>query len=292
MKSKLAISNSGGLSSAFMAKMCVDKYKSTHEIVITFANTGQEHENTLAFIKQCDDHFGWNTVWLEAVVGPPGVGIRHKIITFESASRNGEPFEAYIKKHGIPNAGVNQCTSRLKTEVMDSYLRSVGFVRGKNLNYDTAIGIRADEPDRISRFAKKQRLVYPLVRAGVTKQDVLRFWRNAPFTLNLPGEHYGNCVTCWKKSYRKLMTIAKEQPHRFDFFRRMEKEHRLTKCNTENGRVFFRQNKSVEDIFEMASKPFTPYQDQKPPDMEQGTFDAAFDVGSGCSESCEIGSDE
>lgn len=291
-KPKLSVSFSAGQTSALMAKLCKDKFGETHELVFAFANTGCEHENTLMFAKQCDEHFGLNLVWLEAVVGDKGVGIRHKIVNYETASRNGEPFEAYIKKYGIPNAGLPQCTSRLKTEVMESYLKTRGFKRGKKLNYDTAIGIRADEIDRISKKRKENRYVYPLVAAGITKKDVLAYWASMPFKLQLPGEHYGNCVTCWKKSYRKLMTIAVEQPHRFDFFKRMELEHRKTKCDTGNGRVFFRQNKSANDIFEMAKQPFELYKDAAPPDPHIGTWDVSLDVGSACGESCEIGADE
>ena len=291
MKPKLAISSSGGRTSEYMTKICLEMYGDTHDICVVFANTGAEHENTLDFIRKCDEHFGFGTVWLEAVVGKAGVGIRHKIVDFKSASRKGEPFERVIEKHGIPNAGVNHCTRRLKIEVIQSYLASVGFVRGKGLNYSTAIGIRADEMDRMSKCAKAERFVYPLVGMGTTKADVLKFWRSMPFDLDLPGEHYGNCVTCWKKSNRKLMTIAVEEPSRFDFFRRMEKEHAKTQCDTGSGRVFFRREMSVEDIFEMARFPFHKYTDAEPPDMEQGTFSELLDVGSSCGESCEIGAD-
>lgn len=297
MRQKLAISNSGGRTSALMTKLCLEQFRATHEIVVTFANTGLEHEATLDFIRDCDTHFGFNTVWLEAVVGGKGVGIRHKVVTYETAARNGEPFEAYIAKHGIPNHALPQCTSRLKTEVMQSYLATLGFVRGVGLNYDTAIGIRADEFDRISSRAKQHRFVYPLIKAGVTKADVLSFWKSQPFDLRLPGEHYGNCVTCWKKSFRKLMTIATEQPSRFDFFNRMEREHRKTKADRGEGRVFFRENKSCQDIFKMSLEPFEKYIDQPSvtdPQAEMFPFDpnARLDIGSSCGESCEIGADD
>ena len=35
---------------------------------LSFANTGQEHEKTLDFIHNCDTHFNFNTVWIEAVI--------------------------------------------------------------------------------------------------------------------------------------------------------------------------------------------------------------------------------
>ena len=66
MKPKLAISFSGGRTSAVMTKLCVEKFKDTHDIAIIFANTGCEHENTLDFVNKCDKHFGWGVVWIEA----------------------------------------------------------------------------------------------------------------------------------------------------------------------------------------------------------------------------------
>jgi len=40
-KPRLAISFSGGRTSAVMTKLCVDKFSNTHDIEITFAHTGQ-----------------------------------------------------------------------------------------------------------------------------------------------------------------------------------------------------------------------------------------------------------
>ena len=44
------------------------------------------------------------------------------------------------------------------------------------------------------------------------------------FDLNID-ERFGNCVTCFKKSDRHLMTIAKHDKSWFDFNRRMEKKY-------------------------------------------------------------------
>jgi len=100
---KIAVSFSGGRTSAYMTQRILREYKETHEIVVTFANTGLEHEKTLEFVHNCDKHMGFGTVWLEAVVDPrENKGTRHKVVTFETAARDGEPFEDVIKKYGIP----------------------------------------------------------------------------------------------------------------------------------------------------------------------------------------------
>jgi|TARA_R110000764_G_scaffold238676_1_gene336216 hypothetical protein len=313
MKPKLAISFSGGRTSAVMTKLCVDKFSETHDIAITFANTGCEHDNTLKFVDQCDKHFGWNVVWVEAVVNPEkGKGIRHRIVTFETASRNGKPFEDYIKKEGLPGPSNPGCTTRLKELPMNSYLkRELGWS-----GYWTAIGIRADEIDRVSEKRIEKKFVYPLVDAGWTKEDVKRECASWPFDLDLKGEHYGNCTWCWKKSLRKLMTLAKDDVWIFEFPLRMEFEHPRKYTSTTlvygNGDLYageeevvdrieeikdtkiFRNNLSTIDIVEMArTKDFEPYVDIDQLDFgfSRPNYDVFLDTGSACGESCEIGAD-
>lgn len=296
-KPKIAISFSGGRTSAVMTKLCVDKFSESHDIAIIFANTGSEHENTLKFVDQCDKHFGWNVAWIEAVVNPEkGKGIRHKVVTYETAARSDEPFEAVIEKYGIPNQGLNHCTRNLKVEPIRAYLRDeLGWIKK---DYWTAIGIRADEMDRISVRRVEIKYLYPLADAGWTKEDVKRECESWPFDLDLKGEHYGNCVWCWKKSMRKLLTLAKDDERIFDFSNRMEIEHSTTNAQVgrENEpRVFFRKNMSTVDILEMArTKKFTPYVDIDQLDFgfSQPSYDVFLDTGSSCGESCEIGADD
>lgn len=287
-KPKLAISFSGGRTSALMTKLCLEKYGDTHQIQVTFANTGCEHEATLDFVDECDRRLGFNVTWIEAVVNGKGKGITHKIMDYASASRKGEPYEAYIAKYGIPSRTHPQGTSRLKLEPMQSFLKSIGFVRGKKLNYDTAIGIRADEMDRVSSNFKEERLKYPLIDAGITKEDVIRFWRMQPFDLKIPAEHLGNCTWCWKKSDRKLLTLMVDYPEVFEFPERMEKLYSTLKVNNDRGsRTFFRGAKTVEDLRRLSKSPFEKFIDNN-----AIPFDKELDTGSACGESCEVGADE
>ena len=296
MKQRLAISFSGGRTSAVMTKMILEKYADTHEIVVTFANTGWEHPATLDFVKNCDDHFGFKTVWLEAqFTHGERVGVRHKIVTHETASRDGTPFREYIKKHGIPNMGNPACTGRLKEDVMKHFLRHGMGWPAKS--YVSAIGIRADEADRMSASAGKNRLIYPLVKAGITKQDVIATCKIWPFDLELPGEHYGNCVGCWKKSLRKLLTVAKRNPEFFAFPKAMDDEfgtHRLSPATVspDGKRKFFRKHMSTQDILDMAQGGgWAEYGDTTSSEYQTEMFKDELDIGSGCGESCEIGAD-
>ena len=290
MKPRLAISFSGGRTSAVMTKLCLEKYNATHEIVVTFANTGCEHNATLDFVRDCDLHFNFGTVWLEALVNPEkGEGIRHRIVNYETAARKGEPFRAYIEKYGMPGPSHPHCTGRLKEDVMYDYMRSIGWRRG---TYDYAIGIRADEIDRMSETAKERRLVYPLIAAGWRKQDIKRECESWPFDLRLKGEHYGNCVWCWKKSLRKLLTLARDDVSIFDFPAEMERLHERTKHIGIEPRRFFRKNLSTFSIIEMAKGNFHSYSDRDQLELFQsGSYDIDLDTDSACGESCEIGAD-
>lgn len=87
---------SGGRSSEYM-RWILGQHHDPEKIITLFANTAREDPRTLDFVKACDDQLGFRTVWLEAVVHPePNKGTTHRVVTYETASRDGEPFEAVI----------------------------------------------------------------------------------------------------------------------------------------------------------------------------------------------------
>lgn len=280
---RLFISFSGGRTSALMTKRLLDARTAGQEIAVLFANTGLENEETLRFVDKCDRLLGFNVVWVEAVVDPKsGSGTTHKVVDFLTAARNGEPFEEAVKKYGIPNKNFPHCTRETKLRPMHSYLSSIGWTKG---TYVTAVGIRADEFDRMASNAQKERLWYPLIEQGIRKEDVLEYWSRQPFDLRLR-EHWGNCETCWKKSDRKLLTIAKESPQAFGFMHRMERDFAMAGAGT-GPRVFFRNRRTAADIVGRSMlEPFDPFVDLHPRN------DPDLDVGAACGESCEIHADE
>ena len=252
----LFISFSGGETSALMTYRILTEHRDRYDsIVVLFANTGLESEETLEFVRECDSRLGFGTVWVEAVqlhaIRKAAVA---RVVTFETASRNGEPFEDMIRKYGIPNHAAPHCTRSTKLTPMISYLReNLGWKKGQ---YDTAIGIRADEAGRRSKKQEENQVVYPLLDwQPTTKIQVNRFWREQPFRLRLCG-YQGNCRTCWKKSNRKLLFLMEEDPESFLFFERMENDYGLVGPEFEKGyiegykRTFFRGNRSVKDLRE------------------------------------------
>lgn len=283
-RKRLVISFSGGKTSALMATIIKESYaRYWDEIVVTFMNTAKEHEKTLEYVDKCDRHYGLGVVWLEAVVNPViGGGTGFRIVTFGTAARDGEPFERVIEKYGLPNNQYPHCTRELKQAPLTAYLRSIGW---ETNSYNTAIGIRADELDRISpKWIEEAGAIYPLIDLDIRKEDVLAWELNQPVRLGIP-EHWGNCVTCWKKSFRKLATVAREMPEAFDFMARMEVEHKNA-GRGDGDRRFFRGRKTVPDIRTMAADPaMEPFVDGFP------FKDETLDLGSACGESCEIHTD-
>lgn len=245
----LLISFSGGKSSGVMTSLLLDKFIS-REIAVVFANTGKEREETLEFVRDCQINFGWRVVWVEAVINPEyRKGTRHKVVNFETASRNGEPFEAMIRKYGIPNMAFPHCTRELKRHSIMSYAKyELGW-----RNYETAIGIRSDEMRRINwNEAEKFQYIYPLVTDfPMNKADVNDWWLRQTFTLNL-ADYEGNCDLCWKKSDNKLRRHISEKPHLLDWWNEMEQKFanvqfdNRQKKNTPS--FFFRRNRSAQKL--------------------------------------------
>lgn len=248
MKEPLVVSFSGGQTSAFMCHFLLENYADRYEFFFVIANTGREHEESLIFADKCDKYFGLNLIWLECITNPQlGIGPRHKVVSFETASRNGEPFSAAIAKEGIPNTSRAYCTDRLKTQTIRSWMREKGFIKRR---VKTAIGMRADEPDRCKPDApvvKRFHLVYPLAHWGsFDKQDVNDFWDFMPFYLEIPAL-YGNCKTCFKKSDGKLFQIAQEQPDWFTWNIDMEK-YETVKADDGERHTWWRQKRDTRAL--------------------------------------------
>lgn len=169
------------------------------DAVVCFANTGKEDEATLRFVRDCAVNWNVPITWLEF----RDTEKQYEIVDFDSASRNGEPFEALIRKRNyLPNPVTRFCTSELKIRPIGRYLLSLGMAETKTEAENMSmIGMRADEQRRAAKIEDKSRI--PLVAAGITKEDVGDFWRAQSFDLGLPNNNgvtmNGNCDLCFLK---------------------------------------------------------------------------------------------
>jgi 3'-phosphoadenosine 5'-phosphosulfate sulfotransferase (PAPS reductase)/FAD synthetase len=211
---------SGGRTSGFMLRQILDAYngKLPDNSLIVFCNTGLEHPETLKFVERVSIEWGVDIHWLE---------YRQKKtferVSYATASRNGEPFALLIedKLNYLPNVMVRFCTVEMKIKTSDRYCATFGFLES---GYSEAIGLRADEPQRVRKIKGRDRdnaAVCPIHDAGHTLADVERFWAAQPFDLGIPS-YLGNCVGCFLKGRNKLATIARESPESLQWWAEQE----------------------------------------------------------------------
>jgi len=247
---------SSGRTSATLAKYIKSnpKYKN---VINVFLNTGKEREESLIFADRCDKEFGLNLIWLEAEINEgKGNGTSYHTVNFETASRNGEPFEAMLGKYYLPNnaSGMN-CTRELKQRPIDAYLRRNYFEHYYGYNNKKMIriiGIRADEAHRKSINAEKEGLIYPFCdEVPINSQNIRKFWSEMPFDLELK-DYEGNCDLCFKKSLKKRLTIINENPKVADWWKKMEEKH----GSEESPRFDMRTNLTIQQQIDLSKKPF------------------------------------
>lgn len=236
-----------------------------------FANTGQEHPKTLEFINRCDSEWGLGVVWLEAVQHKgERKGATHRVVTYASACTDGRLFGEMVAKYGVSNKSYPHCNRELKLNPMRSYIAEAGLS-----GHGVAIGIRADEPRRLPEISARGKRVYPMADWWpLTKQDVLEWWEDQPFDLEIE-EREGNCVWCWKKSEKKHFANIASNPEWYDVPRELERA--FSSAKPERGsQVFFRGALSTDQLFRQ---------------YDAVEFDPRYlpktDESGSCSESCE-----
>jgi len=225
------ISFSGGRSSGYMLWRILQAHGGTlpKNVVVMFANTGKEMPETLVFVDKCSKRWSVPVTWVE-YRNAEKPSDRWRVVTFETASRNGEPFASSIgAKSFLPNPVMRFCTSELKVKAMHRYLIAThGWEE-----WVSVIGIRADEPRRVARISApdkdRDERVAPLAMAGVTVHDVGAFWASQVFDLGLPNMNgktmHGNCDLCFLKGADQILSLIREKPERAIWW--MEQEKRL-----------------------------------------------------------------
>ncbi|MBD9528994.1 phosphoadenosine phosphosulfate reductase family protein [Paracoccus sp. PAR01] len=215
------IAFSGGRTSAYLLRQIIDANGGLPDrAVVTFQNTGREMPETLDFVAEVGEQWGVRVVWMEYLPDAPGF----QVVSHNSAARDGEPFEALIRKRKfLPNVMARFCTQEMKVRVAKKYLMSIGWDRWTN-----CVGLRADEPHRLNKPPPKDRWTvwHPLATAGVSRQDVAAFWQAQPFDLRLPNVGgncwLGNCDGCFLKSEAHVAAFTREFPVRAAWWERME----------------------------------------------------------------------
>lgn len=285
---RLCIPVSGGETSAYQALRLRDELTDEVDTCYPFANTGQEKDETLEFVHLLETKYELPVVWLEAVVHHgERVASTHKIVNYNTACRDGKVFDEVCKKYGLPNPNFLHCTRELKENPILSYCESIGW--GRPPSYIRAIGIRADEIDRVSPNYKLNGIYYPLAFDWqITKPHVNRFWAEQPERLPIKGWE-GNCKWCYKKDHRKHARLIKDNPEIYDFPRELERKYKHIKPKEgESVRKMFRsargasdkQGLSVDELFEYCAT-LIPWNHD-----DSENYEAQDDMFSGCGTDC------
>ncbi len=223
---------SGGRTSGMMAALC------DRDVVLSFQNTGREHPKTYEFLKRLDDALDGRLLLLEfrkpLRKGDPPKESRAEVVTFETMDRTGAVLEDVLatlaefratqgKGKVAPWARSRICTAYAKHLTLRRYVASLGIE-----TYTTLIGLRADEEPRVRALAAAETadrtLRTPLHRAGITKANVLEFWKDQTFDLELQ-EHQGNCTGCFLKDEGDLARVMLEPETDAPWWFRMEAEY-------------------------------------------------------------------
>ena len=213
LKPRTIISFSGGRTSGYMLWRVLEACdgKLPPGVVVVFCNTGKERLETLDFVERCSQRFEVPVVWLEYRALPSGKYRKdgkqlwqhtYAVVSYETASRNGEPYDmAIMTRQILPNPVMRYCTGELKIKTTNRYVR-FGLHWEE---YENAIGLRYDEPGRVAKmlatpqapttfvnlFGEEQENddgvrdthppgedpICPLSKARVTLDEVMGFWQ-------------------------------------------------------------------------------------------------------------------
>jgi len=276
---------SAGYSSVLMAIMMKEWYPD-HNIINVMANPSKERHESLEFMDKCDKVFGLNLKWIEAEIDlRPRKGTKFNVVTYEKLKVNGEIFEEGIKKYGVPSVVNKWCTRELKLVPMKKYADSVF---GKN-NYSIAVGIRADEIDRVRKDYKTNNVFYPLIDNNVTSKERNEFWSKQDIQITIEA-YEGNCDMCFEKSDRKLYTLIQRSDCMGNWWQDMMNKYSHKKIAGKDayndfidkygGMFFYRKNRTMDDLRkESKIKKFKPATNEY---IYEGDIDKESDCGAGC----------
>ena len=256
------VSFSGGRTSGFMLWNILNAYdgKLPEDIHVVFANTGKEAPETLDFVHEVSQKWDIKIHWLEMYLGKERPIYRTKEVTYETAARNGEPFEELLDhRKYLPNPVTRFCTSELKIKVMYRFMR-------KNKGYKdwyNVIGLRYDEPRRVASALKQYNTwtnITPMNDARHTVKDVTNFWNKQNFDLNLTNAYgktpAGNCDLCFLKGMDTTISILKERPEMADWWIKQEQ-----KFGKNSGATFRKDRPNYIKLVDISKKTQTLFND-------------------------------
>ena len=246
---------SGGRSSGYMLRNILDAHNGAlpPNTTAIFCNTGREMPETLDFMNKIQMLWNVPIVWLEYHLQDERPKHHYRIVNHNSASRDGEPFEAMLQAKGmLPNVKMRFCTSELKVRTVERYVRRH---LGLNPKHSISVlGIRYDEPRRwepaLMGVCNSE---FPMVHAKVQKADVLNYWYGkSPFNLTIDSM-FGNCDLCFMKGKKRKLTILRQRPDLADWW--IKQEQKIPRKREIDAMAKFVKGGTVQQLLEQAKQP-------------------------------------
>lgn len=207
MKETIAVWFSNGAASAVAAKLTVEKYANTHEILIVNNPIKEEHEDNLRFKNDVEK-------W-----------INHPIISaVNSKFPSGSIVEVFDKIKWVSGVGGASCTLNLKKEARYQ------FELSHKIDWHV-LGFTKEEQHRHDRFVTGERanVIPALIDEGLTKYDCFDILhkagikRPAIYEMGFPN---ANCIGCVKSSSPTYWNLVRKNfPDVFE--QRAEQTRRL-----------------------------------------------------------------
>ncbi len=274
---KKVVSFSGGRTSAYLTIKAIEMFDGDVDVVCM--DTGAEHPKTYDFIKRFSKYiktmYRLDITFLRTDFSSPlGEGNSYFDVGVNGIGPDIKPFKEMVKKYGVPYIGGMFCTDRMKLVPFTKYCQEK-YGRG---NYETWLGIRADEPKRLN---PKKGIRYLAEISDFEKSDILDYWSKMPFDLEIP-EQLGNCVFCPKKSNLKLAAAQRDEPELYhEFLEMLYSDDVRHDDKTGHWSQMYRGKQSLEQVVAM-------FDGSTGDEIKSRIRGAKMTETGSCSESCEV----
>ena len=191
MKETIAVWFSCGAASAVAAKLAIEKYGETHNVIIVNNPVVNEHEDNRRFLKDCEEWFGQEII-LATNSKYPSCDIR----------------DVFDRRKYISGVKGAPCTMELKKGARYE------FERNNKIDWHI-LGFTVDEKKRSDRFmrAERENLIPILIDEQLTKQDCFDILMKE--NIRLPeiyrlGFPNANCIGCVKSDSPTYWNLVRE----------------------------------------------------------------------------------
>ncbi|HDL8099881.1 TPA: phage N-6-adenine-methyltransferase [Yersinia enterocolitica] len=267
------VSFSGGRTSGHLVHLLEPRRVAGEDVRYIFTDTGAEHPKTYDFIRNVVSHWKIDLICLRVVVNPElGKANSYKVISVDEIGPDLQPWRDVCAKYGTPYVHGAFCTRTMKIEPFDRYCKD------HFTECEKWIGIRADEKKRLTPH---EGVHYLADISDFEKQDVLDWWKQQPFDLDLP-EHLGNCVLCVKKGVNKIALATRDEPeHTAKFLEVITSDDvRVVERRQQENKIMYRGNNSLESIIAL-------FADHSRDDIAATIRGGGGYESGSCTESCE-----